>query len=202
MLTVQSNINGYQLSEDSHASKLICDLKEKGHRRLMAVRVDFLFREEYQQQITIFDILEFKNRLWKNRRGKPSIFKHCLGWIWKLEYTPDAGYHCHCLFIFDADEVQADTYYGELIGQYWMAITQGMGCYNNCNRDKQRYRHCGIGRIHLNNPEEFHNLCHWVITYLNKEDPYIRTAIAQDAAALGVQAGRVRTFGYSNNFHS
>lgn len=203
MFTVQHDGACLELdhqNSDSDSVKLIYDLKQAGYKRLMVVRVDFYFREEYQRQMTIFDIQELKNRLWRNRRSKPSIFKNCLGWIWGLEYTEECNYHCHCLFLFDADCVQADVYYGDQIGEYWVGpITHGKGCYRNDNRYKSSYQHCGIGRIHFDNPEQLYNLFHRVIPYLAKDDLQIRAAMALDAAATGFSTSRIRTFGYSNN---
>ncbi|QND87118.1 Inovirus-type Gp2 protein [Chromobacterium vaccinii] len=181
------------------AINFILNCKRNGYKRVMAVRVDFLIRDQFQQGMSVFEIQEYKTRLWNNRRGKPSIFEHCLGWVWALEYTEEAGYHYHCLFVFDADKVQADVYYGDQIGEYWMAITEGKGCYNNCNRNKQQYRYLGVGRIHLDNEEELHNLCNIVISYLAKDDNQVRSAINRDVMAMGTMPIKVRTFGCSNN---
>ncbi|WP_434633144.1 YagK/YfjJ domain-containing protein [Chromobacterium sp. CV08] len=191
----------YAFSADhcQSAIDLILSCKHNGYKRIMVVRVDFLIKEEFQQSMSVFEIQSYKARLWNNRRGKPSIFEHCLGWVWALEYTTQASYHYHCLFVFDADKVQADAYYGDQIGEYWVAISQGKGCYNNCNRDKERYRYRGIGRIHLDSEEELNNLCSIVIPYLAKDDNQVRSAINRDAMAMGVMPIKIRTFGGSNN---
>ncbi|MEN6079620.1 YagK/YfjJ domain-containing protein [Chromobacterium piscinae] len=191
----------YAFSADNcqSAISLILSCKHNGYKRIMVVRVDFLIKEEFQQSMSLFEIQDYKTRLWNNRRGKISIFEHCLGWVWALEYTEKAGYHYHCLFVFDADKVQADAYYGDQIGEYWMAISQGKGCYNNCNRNKQQYYHLGVGRIHLDSEKELSNLCNAVIPYLAKDDDQVRFAIDRDAMTMGVLPLKVRTFGCSNN---
>lgn len=175
-------------------------LWERGCKRLMLVRTDLLIRSEYQQSTSIFDIVGYRARLWNNRRSKPSIFRHCLGWIWCIEYTEECGYHLHCLFVFDADHVQQDVYYGDAIGDYWYkVITNGEGCYHNCNRDRDDYRYPGIGRVQVDDEARLANLYQYVIPYLAKEDGGIREAIRQDGEALGRDTGYIRTFGYSHN---
>lgn len=179
------------------ANGLIHQLQQR-YRQLMIVRVDFLMREEYQQQTSIFDIHAYRARLWNNRRSKSSIFQHCLGWIWGLEWTMDCGYHLHCLFIFNGREVQRDSWYGDQIGDYWVnTITQGKGCYHNCNRDN--YRHKGVGKLHVSDAEKLANLQQYVIPYLAKDDLLIRDAMQRDGAALGFDVSHIRTFGGSNN---
>ncbi|WP_404813808.1 hypothetical protein [Chromobacterium violaceum] len=66
------------------------------------------------------------------------------------------------------------------------SITREKGTYHNCNRNKARYKHLGIGKIHLNNKEELANLNNVVIFYLIKEDKLIRDAVYQDGAAIGL----------------
>ncbi|MDC7697645.1 YagK/YfjJ domain-containing protein [Vogesella indigofera] len=181
------------------ANSLIHSLHQN-YRQLMIVRVDLLMREEYQIMASIFDIHEYRTRLWNNRRSKPSIFEHCLGWIWGLEWTKECGYHLHCLFAFNGREVQQDIWYGNQIGNYWInVITKGKGCYRNCNQYKDSYQHLGIGKVHINDQEKLANLLQYVIPYLAKDDQLIRKAIHTDGLALGRNVQHIRTFGYSNN---
>ncbi|OHX11540.1 hypothetical protein BI347_17920 [Chromobacterium sphagni] len=181
------------------ALRLIQCLEQAGYKRLMVIRVDFMMRSDYQHSTSILNIQSYRKHLWNNRRGKPAIFRHCLGYVWGMEYTAEAGYHYHCLFLFDGDYVQADTYYGDQIGEYWKFITGGKGSYHNCNSEKDKYQHLGIGRIRLNNAEELGNLCRYVIPYLAKDDRQVQSAIQLDVAAMGLMRIKVRTFGCSNN---
>lgn len=182
------------------ASSLISTLHSNGYRQLLIIRVDLLIRDDYQNATSIFDVQEYRARLWSNRRGKPAIFRHCLGWIWGLEWTPQCGYHLHCLFVFNGREVQQDIWYGDQIGDYWAnTITNSKGCYRNCNRHKDSYHYLGIGKVHINDQEKIANLQKYVIPYLAKDDLMIRNAIKNDGLALGQCVQHIRTFGYSNN---
>ncbi|OQS35155.1 hypothetical protein B0T40_13390 [Chromobacterium haemolyticum] len=179
---------------------LIESLKKDGYKRVLAIRVDLVMREEHQLSCSFIELQDYRNRLWNNRRHN-KIFQHCIGWIWKIEYTYECNYHYHCLFLYDADLVQSDAFYGDEIGEYWVnIITRGKGTYYNCNRYKNQYKRLGIGKINLNDAEELDNLNNSVISYLTKEDELIRDAVYQDGAAIGISAKNFRTSGYSNNF--
>ncbi|MEN6082864.1 YagK/YfjJ domain-containing protein [Chromobacterium piscinae] len=179
---------------------LIENLKQDGYKRVLAIRVDLSMREEHQLSCSSMEFNEYKNRLWNNRRHN-KIFQHCIGWIWKIEFTNKCNYHCHCLFLYDADAVRSDIYYSNKIGRYWVKnITREKGTYYNCNRYKNQYKRLGIGKINLNDAEELGNLNNSVISYLIKEDELIRDAVYQDGAAIGISAKNFRTSGYSNNF--
>ncbi|MCD4499672.1 inovirus-type Gp2 protein [Chromobacterium vaccinii] len=179
---------------------LIESLKQNSYKRVLAIRIDLGMREEHQLSCSFIEFHEYKNRLWNNRRHN-KIFQHCIGWIWKIEYTQKCNYHCHCLLFYDADIVRSDIYYGNKIGRYWVKnITEEKGTYHNCNRHKERYKHLGIGKINLNNAEGLDNLNNSVISYLTKEDTEIRNALTKEFDALNLTAPRVRTYGYSNNY--
>ena len=168
------------------------------HSRLMLIRLDCSFKEQYQSSISIFNISHYLRQLWNNHRHN-SIFEHCLGWVWRIEYAEDCQYHAHLLFIYNGHHVQSDVYYADRIGEYWAnRIAGGEGSYRNCNRHKEEYAHCGIGMIdRTKTPEKFTNLIRSVLPYLAKESPLTRQAIQCDADALGVSARGLRTFGCS-----
>lgn len=179
------------------ASTLLQNLQDK-HSRLMLIRLDCSFREEYQSGISFFDVSHYLHQLWNNRRHN-SLFEHCLGWVWRIEYAEDCQYHAHLLFIYNGHNVQRDEYYGDAIGKYWAnRITRGQGCYKNCNRNKDDYVYCGIGMIdRTKTADKFSNLFTYVLPYLAKESPLTRETIQRDANALGVSARGLRTFGCS-----
>ncbi len=179
------------------ATDLLKNLQSK-HSRLMVIRLDCSFKEEHQTAISFFDISYYLQRLWKNRRHN-SMFEHCLGWIWRIEYAEDCQYHAHLLFIYNGHNVQSDVYYADLIGGYWSnRITDGEGSYYNCNRNKDNYAFCGLGTIDRNKDiEKFGHLVDYVLPYLAKESPLTREMMQHDAEALETSANGMRTFGCS-----
>lgn len=179
------------------ATDLLKSLQAK-HSRLMLIRLDCSFKEQYQSRISIFTISHYLKQLWNNRRHN-SIFEHCLGWVWRIEYAVDCQYHAHLLFIYNGHHVQSDVYYADRVGEYWAnRITRGEGSYYNCNRNKDNYAFCGLGTIDRNKDiEKFGHLVGYVLPYLAKESPLTREMMQRDAKALGISANGIRTFGCS-----
>lgn len=179
------------------AITLLNNLRQR-HSRLVAVRVDLSFKEIYQSNVSFIDISHCLKRLWNNHRHN-SLFAYCLGWIWRIEYAEDCQYHAHCIFIFHGHHIRNDVYYGDQIGDYWAnRITGGQGCYHNCNRNKEKYSHYGIGTIDRNkDADRFNNLLNFVLPYLAKESPLTRQMMQRDAEALGISTSGMRTFGCS-----
>jgi hypothetical protein len=77
-----------------------------------------------------------RERLFANMKGKPSLFKHLVAYVWRIEFTPGAGYHLHIALFFNGSRVQNDEWLAQQIGEYWRdVITEGKGRFHNCNRD-------------------------------------------------------------------
>lgn len=73
-------------------------------------------------------------RLFANMKGKPSLFKHLVGYVWRIEFTPGAGYHLHVALFFNGTKVQNHEWLAQQIGEYWRdVITGGQGWFHNCN---------------------------------------------------------------------
>lgn len=173
-------------------------LWEFGPSRMLFIRVDLGIRVEHQELVHVFAMRDYFETLLNNKRGKPSLFKHCVGIIWRLEYEDDKSYHYHCLFILDGSKVQQDINYADAFGQYWQNnITDGEGTYWNCNSSLNEYRRRGIGMIDHTDLQKRQYLMQDVIPYLTAIDDDIRVVITQDAEALGYDGKhlKVRTFG-------
>ena len=92
----------------------------------------------------------------------------------KYENAPDKGPHAHALFLYDGQHVQKDAYIGDQIGKYWSEnITAGKGVHHNCNRDKDKYKDCGIGMINHADSHKRENLLNHVVPYMLKADQSI-----------------------------
>lgn len=157
--------------------------------RLMVIRIDLAYSSTKEN--TNDSTEENKNdfidcndinleRVWKDRKNffnkirKLSISKSMLGYIWKLEYGEDKGLHYHMIFFFDGSKVCKDAYYADEIGKYWNKITEGSGCYYNCNRAKSQYKNLGIGIINHYDTNLRDNLIWKVLAYLVKKDQVIQ----------------------------
>ncbi|WP_425219829.1 YagK/YfjJ domain-containing protein [Ralstonia solanacearum] len=101
-------------------------------------------------RIALEEVQSDRKRFLANMKGKPSLFKHLVGYIWRIEYTRGAGYHMHVMLFFDGAHVQNHEYYAQEIGCYWRdVITDGRGYFENCNRKRSRYGdNWALGQIH------------------------------------------------------
>ena len=156
------------------------------HSRLLVVRIDLAYRKDIDTPFLNDEEIYQKywqakvdrEHLFRNMRSN-SIFNHMIGYIWRLEYGEDKGFHNHMIFFFDGSQVREDITIAIKIGEYWVNnITQGRGLYYNCNAYKDEYQYCGIGMINWNNFELIANLKR-AAEYLAKPDDYM-TAYMQN----------------------
>lgn len=144
------------------------------YSKILAIRVDLGYLKEHSEQALLSDIKKDVKKLLDNRRGKPSIFQDQVGYVVKYENAPDKGPHAHALFLYDGQHVQKDAYIGDQIGKYWSEnITAGRGVHHNCNRDKDKYKDCGIGMINHADSHKRENLLNHVVPYMLKADQSI-----------------------------
>ena len=144
------------------------------YSKILAIRVDLGYTKEHAAQVQLSDIKQDIKKMLDNRRGKPSIFEDQVGYIVKYENTLAKGPHAHALFLYDGQHVQKDAYRGDQIGKYWNEnITAGKGVHHNCNRDKSKYRDCGIGMITHTDSQKRANLINHVVPYMLKTEQSI-----------------------------
>lgn len=150
-------------------SKDYIDRLFNNYSKLLVLRIDFGYLKESVSSIDSVQALQDFGHLIGNRRGN-SLFEHCVGYIRKLEYTPDKGQHFHCFLFFNGQEQKKCAYVANLIGEYWKTlITDGRGIFYNCNAEKAKYEYCGIGLIDHSDVVMRTNLL-YALTYLTKKD--------------------------------
>lgn len=121
------------------------------YARLLIVRIDLFYRKYELQtsergKISREQVVKDRDRYFRGMGGNP-LYKHLIGYAWKLEYGLEKGYHYHCFLFFDGSKVRKDVTLARMAGEDWIMITQGKGVYWNCNAHKSRYRELGIGMI-------------------------------------------------------
>ncbi|MCH4249251.1 MAG: inovirus Gp2 family protein [Acinetobacter populi] len=152
------------------------------HCKLLLVRVDVSY--PYEADIDIHRFNADLQILRKRISDRRHCFKGVLDYAWAIEQGRDKSYHCHFLFIYNGSKHMSDGYYAEQVGEMWLNITHGDGCYFSCNRKghKDSYRKqgtLGIGMIHRNNETEVKNALN-AINYLaktDKDDQHLRAKI-------------------------
>lgn len=143
--------------------------------RLLVLRVDFGFRTSdplMPHTVSLQEAQEHLARFFNNRRGK-RLYVNLKGYVWRLEYGREKGYHFHLIFFFDGSKSHKDEYIASEIGADWIKVTEGQGIYHNCNAHKQRYKRLGIGMISHDDEEKRRNLLN-VLAYMYKEDQTLR----------------------------
>jgi hypothetical protein len=145
------------------------------YSRLCVIRVDFGYKRYADgSMVTQTDAaLDMKSFLaWTK---KHVLFEHCVGYVGKIEFGMEKGYHFHNFFYFDGANVIDDVYYADQIGKFWVnEITSGQGIYENCNKRKyQRYPgKCGIGMVHHADTET-RSYLEYAIGYVCKAAQYL-----------------------------
>lgn len=159
----------------SFASELHLD-----YARLLVVRVDLSYREDFRHLIKIEDVLQHRKSLFRMREYHPA-FKYWIAQAWTVEQGGETGgYHVHAVFYFRGDRRQSDLTIGRDIGELWCRVTP-YGRYFNCNTPEykaqfERQGTLGIGMIYRDNPVQVQNAIH-TVTYLSdpmKEDQHLR----------------------------
>jgi len=88
-------------------------------------------------RVGIEEVMRDRDRMFVNMRGKPSLFEHMIGHVWRIEYSRVGGHHLHCALFFDGSKVQQHEWLAQQICDYWCdAITKGRGYAHNCNRNR------------------------------------------------------------------
>lgn len=96
--------------------------------------------------------------------------------IWKLEWGAAKGHHVHLLVLCRGSEVRQGITWGKIIGEKWLQITEGAGCYWNCNANEKLFESLGrrgIGLIDYADEVGRKNLMD-VAMYVVKADTYAR----------------------------
>lgn len=185
-------LNNHRRSSNKNTRESIKYIRSllSNHSRILALRIDLGYQRSIRAKHKNSKILEIA----KTQRSE--MFKHLkshfksslLGYIWKLEYGLEKGYHYHVMLFLDGSQKRQDVTIAKIIGEHWNnKITKGEGNYFNCNAQKETYgKYLGIGMISHADHEKIRNL-EKAATYLSKADYY---------ASLITKGGR--TFGKGN----
>lgn len=156
------------------------------HARLLVIRVDLSYQKDMVRNKTISaDLVRLhRRRLFKRVQSLP-FFKHCLGYIWKLEYGRYKGFHYHMCFFFDGSKVRGDVTLSRRIGESWKnEVTDGQGLYFNCNAIASTYNQSGIGDIHYTDQTK-RAILQKAIGYIAKVDTAVRLSLPKGARTFG-----------------
>lgn len=168
------------------SAKGYLDVLYERYARLLVLRIDFGFRTSdaaLPHTVSLLEAQEHLARFLNNKRGK-TLYKNLKGYIWRLEYGKQKGYHFHLFFFFDGSKAHKDEFLANEIGADWIKVTDGKGIYHNCNAHKQSYKRLGIGMISHDDEEKRRNLLE-VLAYMHKEDQTLREKFSDKTHGWG-----------------
>ncbi|MEJ6007733.1 hypothetical protein WG899_19465 [Paucibacter sp. AS339] len=84
--------------------------------------------EPAQVKVPFAKVQSDRKHLFANMKGKTTLFKELQGYVWRVQFTPVAGYGLRLSLIFDGMQMDPAGLGGE-IGSYWQSITRGQGCF-------------------------------------------------------------------------
>ncbi|KAF3461270.1 inovirus Gp2 family protein [Ralstonia solanacearum] len=151
-------------------------LQGRANREHEAYMNGVVHHEEVPRWVSLVELKEDWDHLKRNMKGKRTIFRHLVGYVGRIEYSRDGGYHLHICFAFNGAEVQDDVGYSLKIARYWSEeITEGRGYAFSCNLKaaKGGYRNIGIGMINHYETEKRRHL--WTaVSYFAKATQLVR----------------------------
>lgn len=185
-----------RVREDERSAAALLDAHFRKRNRILVLRVDLGFDappsgmyDPLQNSVSHGDVWAAREELVEYLE---KIFpKTLLGWVLRLEYGLDKGFHFHLLVLLNGRDHRADELLAKRIGVHWVeVITAQRGHYWNCHVHKDSFRRkgkLGIGMIRHHDWLGRRNLAH-VASYLCKHDPFIEAHVPAGAPTLWISA--------------
>ena len=157
------------------------------HSRLLVIKIDlsyandkYILKQDKREKCYLQVKLELK-RLIKKMNKNP-IFEHIVGYVWKLEYGLEKGFHIQFLIFFNGSMGFEDNK-AKMIGDYWNTeITEGNGLYSHLGGMMDQNQ--GTVMINYDDAE----LLEWLekaAEYITKPDYYMRLATPDKGRSFG-----------------
>lgn len=153
-----------QKDENKGELRKYCESIIDKYSRVLVIRVDLGYLQEYSSRIRVDDIYNDLDVLLNRIQNKDGIFKHVIGFAWGIEQGGRSkGFHCHLAIIYNsAYRDGSAAYWGNKIIALWKEITrdygQGYNCWNRERVKELRSRdELGIGLIYRRDSTQVEN---------------------------------------------
>ncbi|GKR06581.1 inovirus Gp2 family protein [Aeromonas veronii] len=182
-------VHSFMLGPKKNRASLVryIDALFEQHQKLLLLRIDLHYQEPVWRHRYPDKLLGQFRRLLNNRKNN-RIFDDFVGYAAKLEFASGAGFHLHCMFIYNGSKRREDVVIAQQIGEYWVQLTGEPGRYYNCNYHKRSYKEVGIGLIHYKDGKMRKNI-ELAIDYMTKPELYMKPPIG-----VGPKGGAGRVF--------
>jgi hypothetical protein len=154
------------------------------HRKLVTVlRFDLHYRKIGSQPVKFGDepdlgvLDEFMGYRERFQRSLDRRFGSRLcGYAWVLEYGRESTFHLHYLVILDPHRHEDGSSLVDMLGEKWVALTEGRGELYNCNAKKKKYRYSALGQVRLDDPAVVKGL-YFIVTYMTLAPLFVKLDI-------------------------
>ena len=186
----------YEVNRDRQElrAKALIDGLFQRYSRLLVLRIDFGMGANYDTRNIMTDFKEFKRR-WNRTASLHAI----VGYIAKLQFGEEKGYHLHALILLNGSVSKKDVFLARKMGELWIEVTQDRGVYFNCNAENYKDRY--IGMIAHGDAVQRDMLKHIVLKYffsdhqqvLVKKNAKDRTLFMSHPRSSSARTGRPRS---------
>lgn len=173
-----------QKDENKGELRKYCESIIDKYSRVLVIRVDLGYLQEYSSRIRVDDIYNDLDVLLNRIQNKDGIFKHVIGFAWGIEQGGRSkGFHCHLAIIYNsAYRDGSAAYWGNKIIALWKEITrdygQGYNCWNRERVKELRSRdRLGIGLIYRRDStqvENFIRAMEYIADHRKRTPQYLR----------------------------
>lgn len=164
-------------------ARRVVDALLRQHPSLMMVGIDLSYVQAVKDDITPTQVRQHRRQLLTLLHNHPH-FRHCLGYVWKLEHGPVKGFSYQLLCFFNAAQVGLQARIGVDIGTCWQSVTEKTG-RSFCQKDLQEdYSYPGLMMFYRNDtaaPEKLYQ----IITYMTQTDAYASLTLSNPWRTFG-----------------
>jgi hypothetical protein len=130
-----------QLQRNKTSMNTTIDQVVKQYSKVLSIRVDLHFMSDSLSKNNIHDLQSNVQKFIKAVNNSKDL-KDYVAYFRAFELGDTKGVHCHCLFMYDGQKRQSDSWIGMQLGELWKRVTKGEGGYynSNCTESKKRIR--------------------------------------------------------------
>jgi Inovirus Gp2 len=178
------------------------------YSKLLVVRCDFYYSMNHPANacLSAESAMSHMDNFLNNCRSYQVFAESLVGHIIRLEYAEQRGYHFHCIFFLNGQQVQSHWFYANQLGQYWirtlghaikrsgfvMNEQESLGSYNICDPDD--YERSGTGMVSYADVEKIGVLKADVIAYLLKPGSNVDRGFWKGQLVRSSHQGRSRLY--------
>lgn len=185
------NLKRSERANARNGRELLAELRRL-YSKVLAIRLDAEYYSEFgsanafQGQAITFDEAQAHRDEFLNYLRTGPLSEHLAGYMWKMEFGVEKGYHFHMAIFFNGQKLSSDIRIANMLGNHWKTkVTRGKGMYFSCNQKKESYVDRCIGMLTRGNDSMWTSLGEH-IRYMTKVDHYIRFQAPRKCRTFGI----------------